>query len=74
MSERNESGVVRMTLWCGLLAVTQIVLIVLKLTKVIDDEWLYICIPLIILGGSVVTTILFAIIIEIINYFLSRIK
>ena len=74
MSERNESGGMRMTLWCGLLIVTQIVLMVLKLTKVIDDEWLYICIPSIILGGAVVTTIIFAIIIKIIDYFLQRIK
>lgn len=73
MSERNESGGMGMTLLCGLLIVTQIVLIVLKLTKVIDG-WLYICIPSIILGGSVVTTILFAIIIKIIDYFLQRIK
>lgn len=72
MSERNESGGV--ILWCGLLIVTQIVLIVLKLTKVIDDEWLYICIPAIVLGGTIVTTLLFAIIIEIIEYFLQRIE
>ena len=66
MSERNESG--RLTL-SGLLIVTQIVLIVLKLTKVIDGEWLYICIPSIVLGGIVVLDILLAIIICIIDYF-----
>lgn len=72
MTERNEHCEV--ALWCGLLIVTQVVLIVLKLIKVIDEEWLYICIPSIILGGSFVTTILFAIIIKIIDYFLQRIK
>lgn len=74
MSERNGSGGMSMILWCGLFIATQIVLIVLKIAKVIDDEWLYICIPSIILGGSVVTTILFVIIIKIIDYFLQRIK
>lgn len=66
MSERNESG--RVTLR-GLLFVTQVVLIVLKLAKVIDVEWLYICIPSIVLGGIVVLDILLAIIICIIDYF-----
>lgn len=74
MSERNGSSGMSMTLWCGLLIVTQVLLIVLKLTKVIDDEWLYICIPSIILGGAVVITILFVIIIKIIDYLLQRIK